>query len=234
MKAECKFVVGSLTFALAIYLVYASGIFNFISDLPHLQALIRQSGIFGYILYILLFVIATLLLLPGSVLVIGSGIIFGPFLGTLLSLVAATLASSVSFLIARWMGRELVLKYVGDTTVFQSIEKGIARNGIDFLILTRLIPLFPYNIQNYAYGLTAIAFWPYTFISAFTTLPGIFIYTFMASDFVTEGITLSFIFKLCLAGLILFILIQLAKCYARYKQVALTTSDKTSLTEQQR
>lgn len=67
MKAECKFVVGSLTFALAIYLVYASGIFNFISDLPHLQALIRQSGIFGYSLYILLFVIATLLLLPGSV-----------------------------------------------------------------------------------------------------------------------------------------------------------------------
>ncbi|HHN8620112.1 TVP38/TMEM64 family protein [Escherichia fergusonii] len=234
MKAECKFVVGSLTFALAIYLVYASGIFNFISDLPHLQALIRQSGIFGYSLYILLFIIATLMLLPGSVLVIGSGIIFGPFLGTLLSLVAATLASSVSFLIARWMGRELVLKYVGDTTVFQSIEKGIARNGIDFLILTRLIPLFPYNIQNYAYGLTAIAFWPYTFISAFTTLPGIFIYTFMASDLVTEGITLSFIFKLCLAGLILFILIQLAKCYARYKQVALTTSDKTSLTEQQR
>src|SRR5699024_1324607 len=111
MKAECKFVVGSLTFALAIYLVYASGIFNFISDLPHLQALIRQSGIFGYSLYILLFVFATLLLLPGSVLVSGSGIIFGPFLGTLLSLVSATLASSVSFLIARWMGRELVLKY---------------------------------------------------------------------------------------------------------------------------
>lgn len=44
MKAECKFVVGSLTFTLAIYLVYASGIVNFINDLPHLQALIRQSG----------------------------------------------------------------------------------------------------------------------------------------------------------------------------------------------
>ena len=200
MKAECKFVVGSLTFTLAIYLVYASGIVNFINDLPHLQALIRQSGIFGYSLYILLFVIATLLLLPGSVLVIGGGIIFGPLLGTLLSLVAATLTSSVSFLIARWMGRDLVLKYVGDTTVFQAIEKGIARNGIDFLILTRLIPLFPYNIQNYAYGLTAIAFWPYTFISTFTTLPGIFIYTFMASDLVTEGITLSFVLKFVWQG----------------------------------
>lgn len=96
MKAECKFVVGSLTFTLAIYLVYASGIVNFINDLPHLQALIRQSGIFGYSLYILLFVIATLMLLP---VVSGHcrGHYFGPLWGTLLSLVAATLASSISF-----------------------------------------------------------------------------------------------------------------------------------------
>ncbi len=93
---------------------------------------------------------------------IAGGIVFGPLLGTLLSLIAATLASSCSFLLARWLGRDLLLKYVGHSHTFQAIEKGIARNGIDFLILTRLIPLFPYNIQNYAYGLTTIAFWPYT------------------------------------------------------------------------
>ncbi|MBA1935675.1 TVP38/TMEM64 family protein, partial [Escherichia coli] len=111
----------------------------------------------------------------------------------LLSLIAATLASSCSFLLARWLGRDLLLKYVGHSHTFQAIEKGIARNGIDFLILTRLIPLFPYNIQNYAYGLTTIAFWPYTLISELTTLPGIVIYTVMASDLANEGITLRFI-----------------------------------------
>ncbi len=125
---------------------------------------------------------------------------FGPLLGTLLSLIAATLASSCSFLLARWLGRDLLLKYVGYSHTFQAIEKGIARNGIDFLILTRLIPLFPYNIQNYAYGLTTIAFWPYTLISALTTLPGIVIYTVMANDLANEGITLRFILQLCLAG----------------------------------
>lgn len=125
---------------------------------------------------------------------------FGPLLGTLLSLIAATLASSCSFLLARWLGRDLLLKYVGHSNTFRAIEKGIARNGIDFLILTRLIPLFPYNIQNYAYGLTTIAFWPYTLISALTTLPGIVIYTVMASDLANEGITLRFILQLCLAG----------------------------------
>ena len=100
----------------------------------------------------------------------------------------------------------LLLKYVGHTATFQAIERGIARSGIDFLILTRLIPLFPYNIQNYAYGLTAIPFWPYTLISALTTLPGIFIYTLMASELAAHGLTLAFILKLSLAGLALFAL----------------------------
>lgn len=150
------------------------------------------------------------------------GIAFGPWLGTLLSLIAATIASALSFLLARWLGRALLVKYVGHTSTFQAIERGIARSGIDFLILTRLIPLFPYNIQNYAYGLTAIPFWPYTLISALTTLPGIFIYTLMASELATHGLTPAFILKLSLAGLTLFALIQAARRYARHKRVDLS------------
>ena len=188
MNAERKFLFACLIFALVIYAIHAFGLFDLLTDLPHLQTLIRQSGFFGYSLYILLFIIATLFLLPGSILVIAGGIVFGPFLGTLLSLIAATLASSC------------------------------------------LIPLFPYNIQNYAYGLTTIAFWPYTLISALTTLPGIVIYTVMASDLANEGITLRFILQLCLAGLALFILVQLAKLYARHKHVDLSASRRSPLT----
>lgn len=230
MNAERNFLFACLIFALVIYAIHAFGLFDLLTDLPHLQTLIRQSGLFGYSLYILLFIIATLFLLPGSILVIAGGIVFGPLLGTLLSLIAATLASSCSFLLARWPGRDLLLKYVGHSHTFQATEKGIARNGIDFLILTRLIPLFPYNIQNYAYGLTTIAFWPYTLISALTTLPGIVIYTVMASDLANEGITLRFILQLCLAGLALFILVQLAKLYARHKHVDLSASRRSPLT----
>lgn len=97
------------------------------------------------------------------------------------------LASSLSFLIARWLGRDLLQRYVGHTTVFQAIERGIAHSGCDFLILTRPVPLFPYNIQNYAYGLTAIRFWPFTLISVVTTLPGLVIYSVMASELAREG-----------------------------------------------
>ena len=174
---------------------------------------------FGYTLYILLFIVAALCLIPGSILVIVGGVLFGPVAGTLISLVAATVASALSFLLARWLGRDLLLKYVGHTTMFQAIEKGIAHSGVDFLILTRLVPLFPYNIQNYAYGLTAIPFGSFMLISLLTTLPGLFIYTLMASELAREGITLGFMLKLSLAGLALFGIIQGAKIFARRRQI---------------
>ena len=115
MNAERKFLFACLIFALVIYAIHAFGLFDLLTDLPHLQTLIRQSGFFGYSLYILLFIIATLFLLPGSILVIAGGIVFGPLLGTLLSLIAATLASSCSFLLARWL--PLVRLDLGGTLV---------------------------------------------------------------------------------------------------------------------
>ena len=189
------------------------GLTDLITNFHHLQDVIRQSGLFGYTLYILLFIVAALCLIPGSILVIVGGVLFGPVTGTLISLVA------LSFMLARWLGRELLLKYVGHTATFQAIEKGIAHSGVDFLILTRLVPLFPYNIQNYAYGLTAIPFWSFTVISALTTLPGIFIYTLMSHELASEGISWAFIGKLSVAGLALFVLVQAAKAWARHKHV---------------
>lgn len=75
MNAERKFLFACLIFALLIYAIHAFGLFELLTDLPHLQTLIRQSGLFGYSLYILLFIIATLFLLPGSILVIAGGIV---------------------------------------------------------------------------------------------------------------------------------------------------------------
>ncbi|MFU0923283.1 TVP38/TMEM64 family protein [Kluyvera sichuanensis] len=212
--------------SLLAILIHTFDLADLVTNFRHLQELVRQSGALGYVIYITLFILATVCLLPGSVLVLVGGIAFGPWLGTLLSLIAATVASALSFLLARWLGRALLLKYVGHTATFQAIERGIARSGIDFLILTRLIPLFPYNIQNYAYGLTAIPFWPYTLISALTTLPGIFIYTLMASELAAHGLTLAFILKLSLAGLALFALVQAAKRYARHRRVDLSEEER--------
>nr|WP_276575308.1 TVP38/TMEM64 family protein [Klebsiella quasipneumoniae] len=191
-----------------------------LTHLHLLQETLRHQGAWGYLVYAALFIIATLCLIPGSLLVIAGGILFGPLTGSLLSFAAATVASSLSFLIARWLGRDLLQRYEGHTAVFQAIERGIARSGSDFLILTRLVPLFPYNIQNYAYGLTAIPFWPFTLISAVTTLPGLVIYSVMASELAREGATFAFALKLSLAGGLLFALVQMGKRFARARRVA--------------
>lgn len=185
-----------------------------------MQETLRHHGAWSYLVYVALFITATLCLIPGSLLVIAGGVLFGPLTGSLLSFAAATVASSLSFLIARWLGRDLLQRYVGHTAVFQAIERGIARSGSDFLILTRLVPLFPYNIQNYAYGLTAIPFGPFTVISAVTTLPGLVIYSVMASELAREGATLAFALKLSLAGGLLFALVQMGKRFARARRVA--------------
>ncbi len=185
-----------------------------------MQETLRHHGAWSYLVYVALFITATLCLIAGSLLVIAGGVLFGPLTGSLLSFAAATVASSLSFLIARWLGRDLLQRYVGHTAVFQAIERGIARSGSDFLILTRLVPLFPYNIQNYAYGLTAIPFWPFTLISAVTTLPGLVIYSVMASELAREGATLAFALKLSLAGGLLFALVQMGKRFARARRVA--------------
>ncbi|MEG0099827.1 MAG: TVP38/TMEM64 family protein [Citrobacter sp.] len=214
----------ALLLCVLVGVFHYSGLSGLITHFQHLQDLIRQSGMFGYALYILLFIVAALCLIPGSVLVIVGGILFGPVMGTLVSLFAATVASALSFLLARWLGRDLLLKYVGHTTIFQAIEKGIAQSGIDFLIFTRLVPLFPYNIQNYAYGLTTISFWSFTVISAVTTLPGLFIYTLMSHELASKGITLAFMVKLSIAGFILFALVQAAKAWARVKRIVPSTN----------
>ncbi|SXG95641.1 DedA family inner membrane protein YdjX [Klebsiella variicola] len=185
-----------------------------------MQETLRHHGAWSYLVYVALFITATLCLIPGSLLMIAGGVLFGPLTGSLLSFAAATVASSLSFLIARWLGRDLLQRYVGHTAVFQAIERGIARSGSDFLILTRLVPLFPYNIQNYAYGLTAIPFWPFTLISAVTILPGLVIYSVMASELAREGATLAFALKLSLAGGLLFALVQMGKRFARARRMA--------------
>ncbi|WP_240474139.1 TVP38/TMEM64 family protein, partial [Obesumbacterium proteus] len=91
-----------------------------------------SHGWWGVWAYILLFVIASLFLFPGSVLVIAGGVVFGVFYGTIISLFAATLASSLSFLVARYLGRAWLLRRFGGNQKFEQIERGIQRYGVDF------------------------------------------------------------------------------------------------------
>ncbi|AKM46406.1 Uncharacterized membrane protein YdjX, related to fungal oxalate transporter, TVP38/TMEM64 family [Edwardsiella anguillarum] len=186
-------------------------------DLAALQRLLGEMGfVYGALGYMILFIAASLMLFPGSILVIAAAMLFGVWWGTLFSLLAATLASACAFLLARYLGRDWLQARFGSRPLFQRIALGMTRYGVDFLIFTRLVPLFPYNIQNYAYGLTDIGFWRYTWISALTLLPGTFLYSYMAATLAQRGVTWQVSVELLLCGLLLFSITQAARQVYRH------------------
>jgi uncharacterized membrane protein YdjX (TVP38/TMEM64 family) len=111
-----------------------------------------------------------------------AGLLFGPVAGTLLCLVAATLGAALAFLAGRYFLKDAAKPWVEKNRhlkrlLFDDIE----RSGVILLMITRLLPLFPYNLQNFAYGLTDIGFWPYTFYTFVFLSPGVAFFTIGAA-----------------------------------------------------
>ena len=110
--------------------------------------------------------------------------------------------------------------------MFMKIESGVQKNGIDFLIFTRLMPFFPYNIQNYAYGLTSISFLKFTFISMLSMIPGTFLFAFLAGEFVNNGIDWIFVIEVSGGALILFGIVQFIKYIAKKRHVEIDDEEE--------
>lgn len=207
------------------YFTYSSGLVDSIMDITKFKELIKNSGGLGYLIYILIYILAAVFSLPASVVTIGGGILFGPVKGAILALIGATIGASVAFLIARYFARDFITQKLGSNPIFKKIERGFEKNGKDFLILTRLVPIFPYNLQNYAYGITNIKLSTYTGISFITMAPGAFLYAYMAGDIAQNGFNNAIFLKLLITGSILFILSQIPKFLARKKGLALGGDD---------
>ncbi len=105
-------------------------------------------------------------MVPAFIVTITSGIVFGPFLGAFIAWIGAVLGSSLAFITSRYIARDLIVKLFQNKEAFKKIEEGVAKNGRDYVIFTRLVPAFPYNAQNYAYGVTNIKFKDYFLVSA--------------------------------------------------------------------
>ena len=190
-------------------------------DIPAMQAWFQNLGILGYAAFILLFVAAAVFMLPASAFTIIAGITFGSVLGAILSLVGATIGAAAAFMVARYVARDAIVNKFKDNAVFKKIEEGLKNNGISFLILTRLVPVFPYNVQNYAYGITPINFWTYTGISFITMAPGAFIYAYMAGEIVANGFSIKLMIQFAAAGVILFLVSLVPKYIAKKKGIDL-------------
>ncbi len=146
-------------------------------DVTALQAWVEGAGAAGPLVFMALYALATVLFLPGSVLTLAGGALFGPVWGTLWNLTGATLGASLAFLIARYLGADWVTRRAGPR--LQRLNDGVTSEGWRFVAFVRLVPLFPFNLLNYALGLTRIPFLAYVLASWVFMLPGAFAYTWL-------------------------------------------------------
>jgi uncharacterized membrane protein YdjX (TVP38/TMEM64 family)/rhodanese-related sulfurtransferase len=146
-------------------------------DAAALETWVSSAGAAGPLLFMALYALATVLFLPGSVITLAGGALFGPVWGTLWNLTGATIGASLAFLIARYLGADWVARRAGPR--LQSLNEGVSAEGWRFVAFVRLVPLFPFNLLNYALGLTRIPFLAYVLASWLFMLPGAFAYTWL-------------------------------------------------------
>jgi uncharacterized membrane protein YdjX (TVP38/TMEM64 family) len=142
-----------------------------------IKAWVEHSGVWGPAVFIGIYMIAPALFLPGSVLTLAGGALFGPFTGALLSVIGATIGATVAFLVARYLAAEWVERRVSGR--LQEIKEGVEREGWRFVAFVRLVPLFPFNLLNYAFGLTRLSVQTFAVSSFITMAPGAFAYAYL-------------------------------------------------------
>ena len=139
-------------------------------------------GLFGIVVFALLYALATVLLVPGAVRTIAAGMIFGLVLGTLAAWSGAVLGASLAFLVGRYLARSKIEEMTKNNETFQAIDDAIGKQGWKIIGLLRLSPLVPFNLSNYFYGITKVGFWPYVLASAGGMLPGTLLYAYLGAS----------------------------------------------------
>lgn len=142
---------------------------------------IEGLGIVGYGVFALLYVLFTVLFLPGFILTVGGGALFGLFGGFVVVSLGSTAGACAAFLIGRFFARDMVEQKVSGNRRFAAIDAAVGRQGWKIVFLTRLSPIFPFNLINYAYGLTRVPFSHYALASWIGMMPGSLVYVYIGS-----------------------------------------------------
>ncbi len=141
---------------------------------------IDSLGAVGALAFIGLYIIATVAFLPGSILTLGAGVIFGVVWGSLYVFVGATLGATAAFLVGRYLARGWVANKIAGNKKFAAIDQAVGTEGLKIVLLTRLSPVFPFNLLNYAFGITGVSLKDY-FIGSVGMIPGTIMYVYIGS-----------------------------------------------------
>ncbi len=159
----------------------AADYFNLQELLRGVLAWISGIGPFGLLIFIVLYVLACVLLLPGSILTLGAGAVFGLVQGFIAVSIGATLGATCAFLVGRYLARNWVAKRIAGNAKFKAVDEAVGREGWKIVLLTRLSPVFPFNLLNYSYGLTNVSLRHYFVASWLGMIPGTMMYVYLGS-----------------------------------------------------
>lgn len=145
--------------------------------LPQFAAWVESLGWLGPLVFILGYAVATVAFIPGSLLTLAAGAIFGLVQGTLYTFIGATLGASAAFLVARYGARGWIERRIAGNPRFAAIDRAVGKEGFKIVALLRLSPIFPFNLLNYSLGLTRVRFLDYLLASV-AMLPGTLLYVY--------------------------------------------------------
>ncbi len=146
-------------------------------DAGAIEAHFEALGVWAPVAFVVVYALAAVFFVPGSVLTLTGGAVFGPVFGTALSLAGATLGATGAFLIARYLAGGWVARKTGGR--LEKLVEGVESEGWRFVAFVRLVPIFPFNLLNYALGLTRIPLGQYVIATLTCMLPGAAAYTYL-------------------------------------------------------
>ncbi len=203
-----------LVVAVGVVLVGARvlGLGERLQDLRHW---INSLGAWGPLVFVFLYAVAVVSALPGSALTVASGALFGSVLGVVVVSAGSTLGASLCFLIARYAARDAVSGWLQKSDKFRRLDQMTRERGAMIVALTRLVPLFPFNLLNYGFGVTAVPFRTYVFWSWLCMLPGTVVFVIGGDAFAQGlgkgGVPWGLVFAIGLAAVLLAVLVRVAR-----------------------
>ena len=154
--------------------------FNLQSLLKDTLVWIESLGSIAPIAFISIYIGSTVAFLPAFILTLGAGVLFGVWLGSIYVFIGATLGSIAAFLVGRYLARDWVAKKIVDNDKFTAIDRAVGKEGLKIVLLTRLSPAFPFNLLNYAFGVTGVSIKDYV-IGSIGMIPGTIMFVYIGS-----------------------------------------------------
>jgi uncharacterized membrane protein YdjX (TVP38/TMEM64 family) len=181
-------IVIGLVVALAILLAFSAGVrLPVAAWLPAVVSYVREAGPVGIALFSVAYVVSAVAMLPAAVLTLAAGFVYGPVAGTVIVSPVSVVAATCAFLLGRTVARDWVGRRVASQPRFAAVDEAVGRQGFKIVALLRLSPLFPFNVLNYALGLTKVRVRDFVLASWIGMLPGTALYVYLGSLVTSVG-----------------------------------------------